>query len=820
MKDWAHTRSLWFFRKATYFNGKGCNFSSFGSNLVDARSIKTGFDLEISRYNFQLKHLVAQSKLSEASKLFDEMPRRNICSVNMMISCHVKSGNLAYAHQLFDGMGDRTAVSWTILMGGYARSNKPMGAFNLYAEMFRSGMKPDHVTVTTLLSSYDETVARNDVHQVHSHITKLGFGCDLGVCNSLIDAYCKSRNLSLAFQLFKEMVVGDIITYNTLITGYAKEGIREEAIKLFSEMQHFGFRPSDFTFAALLHACAGMDGAILGQQVHGLVIKTNFHWDVFVGNALLDFYSKQDCMEDVRKLFYEMMELDGVSYNIFITSYAWNGKIEEVFELFRELQLSKFSRRNFPFATLLSIAANTQDIEMGKQIHAQTLLTTADSENQVGNALVDMYAKCGRFDEADVIFKNLASKSSVSWTAMISAYIYLGLHDEALKLFNEMRGNDVRGDQATFASVLRAAANLALVSLGKQLHSCIIGAGFMSNVFCGSALLDMYAKCGSLKDAVVVFKDMPERNTISWNALISAYAQNGDGKATLRSFEEMIKSGLHPDPVSFLSVLTACSHSGHVDEALEHFNLMTQTYKVVPRKEHYASLVDALCRRGRFNEAEVFMAQMPFTPDEIIWSSILYSCRIHKNQELAKKAADELFKLDELRDAGAYVTMSNIYAEAGDWEHMAKVKKAMRDRGVRKVAAYSWVEIKQKVHAFTANDRTHPLSEEITRKIDILTEQMEREGYKPDVSCTLQNVSDKLKAESLKYHSERLAIAFALITTPEGSPILVMKNLRACVDCHAAIKVISRIVKREITVRDCNRFHHFKDGVCSCGDYW
>ncbi|KAH6804859.1 Pentatricopeptide repeat superfamily protein [Perilla frutescens var. frutescens] len=793
--------------------------SACGLNLVDARAIKTGFDLEISRYNFHLKNLVRRSQLSEARQLFDEMPRRNTCSVNMMISCYIKSGNLSYAQELFDGMSDRTAVSWTILIGGYAQSKRPMDAFNLYVEMFRTGVKPDHVTIATVLSSCDETMTRKDVHQVHSHITRLGFGSDLAVCNSLIDSYCKSRGLGLAFQLFKEMPTRDTVTFNTLITGYAKEGIREEAIKLFSEMQYCGFRPSDFTFASLLHACAGLDAANLGQQVHGLVIKTNFLWDVFVGNALLDFYSKHDRMEDVRKFFDEMLDLDGVSYNIVITSYAWNGQLEESFELFRELQLSKFSRRNFPFATLLSIAANMQDIEMGRQIHTQALLTTADTEIQVGNALVDMYAKCGSFDEAGVIFGNLGSKSSVSWTAMISAYVQLGLHDEALKLFNDMRRYNVCGDQATFASTLRAAANLALLSLGKQLHSCIISSGFISNVFCGSALLDVYAKCGSLNDAIAVFKDMPERNTISWNAMISAYAQNGDGKATLRSFEEMVESGLHPDPVSFLSVLTACSHSGRVDEALECFSFMTQTHKLVPRKEHYASLVDVLCRRGRFKEAETLMAQMPFKPDEIMLSSVLNSCRIHKNQEFAKKAADELFKLDTLRDAAAYVTMSNIYAEAGDWEHMAKVKKAMRERGVRKVAAYSWVEIKHKVHVFTANDRTHELNEEIRRKIDNLGEWMEEEGYKPDVSCALQNVNDELKAESLKYHSERLAIAFALISTPEGSPILVMKNLRACVDCHAAIKVISRIVKREITVRDRSRFHHFKDGACSCGDY-
>ncbi|KAI3470409.1 hypothetical protein Pfo_027072 [Paulownia fortunei] len=797
-----------------------CTHSKYGMNLVDARAIKTAFDLETSHYNFQLKNFLRRNQISEACQLFDQMPRKNTCSVNMIISCYLKSGNLSYARELFDNMGDRTAVSWTILIGGYAQNNQPMEAFSLYVEMFRTGMKPDHVTVATLLSGCDETITRKDVYQVHAHIARLGFDSDLAVCNSLVDSYCKSQSLDLAFQLFKDMITRDTITFNTMITGYSKEMMNERAIKLFSEMQHYGFRPSDFTFAALLRACVGLDGTTLGQQVHGLVIKANFVQDVFVGNALLDFYSKHDYMEDMRKFFDEMTELDGVSYNIIITSYAWNGQLEESLNLYKELQLSKFSRRNFPFATMLSMAANTQDIEMGRQIHAQAFVTTADLEIQVGNALVDMYAKCGRFDEANIIFENLAGKSSVPWTAMISAYVQQGLNDEALKLLNEMRRDNVCGDQATFASILRASANLALLSLGKQLHSCIISAGFMSNVFCGSALLDMYAKCGSLKDAVAIFKDMPERNTISWNAMISAYAQNGDGKATLRSFEEMVESGLHPDPVSFLGVLTACSHCGRVDEALQYFNSMSETYKLVPRKEHYASLVDVLCRRGRFKEAEALMAQMPVEPDEIMWSSILNSCRIHKNQEFAKKAARELFNLDVLRDAAAYVTMSNIYAEAGDWEHTAKVKKAMRERGVRKVPAYSWVEIERKVHIFTANDRTHPLNEEIRKKINNLETWMEEEGYKPDISCVLQNVNDGIKAESLKYHSERLAIAFALIRTPVGSPILVMKNLRACIDCHAAIKVISKIVQREITVRDSSRFHHFKDGACSCGDYW
>ncbi|KAL0452219.1 UNVERIFIED_CONTAM: putative pentatricopeptide repeat-containing protein [Sesamum latifolium] len=705
-----------------------CTNSKHGMNLVDARAIKTGFDLETSRYNFQLKNFLRRSQISGARQLFDQMPRKNTCSVNMMISCYLKSGDLSYARELFDKMGDRTAVSWTILIGGYAQNKQPMEAFNLYIDMLRTGLKPDHVTFATLLSGCDETITRKDVHQVHAQITRLGFDSDLAVCNSLVDSYCKSQSLDLAFQLFKGMITRDTITFNTMITGCSREGLNEQAVELFSEMQHYGFRPSDFTFAALLRACVGLVGTTVGQQVHALVIKANFVWDVFVGNALLDFYSKHDYMDNMRKFFDDMPELDGVSYNIIITSYVWNGQLEESLSLFRELRLSKFDRRNFPFATMLSIASNRQDLEMGRQIHMQAVMTTADLEIQVGNALVDMYAKCGRFDEANIIFENLADKSSVAWTAMISAYVQQGLNNEALKLFNEMRSNSVCGDQATFASTVRASANLALLSLGKQLHSCILRTGFMSNVFCGCSLLDMYAKCGSLKDSIVIFKDMPERNTISWNAMISAYAQNGDSKATLRSFDKMVESGVHPDHVSFLGVLTACSHSGRVDEAQQYFNIMTQTYKLTPKKEHYASLVDVLCRRGRFKEAEAWMAQMPVEPDEIMWSSILNSCRIHKNQEFAKRAADALFNLDMLRDGAAYVTMSNIYAEAGDWEHMAKVKKAMRERGVRKVPAYSWVEVGCEVHVFTANDRTHPLNEEIRKRLTLWGSELKRKA--------------------------------------------------------------------------------------------
>ncbi|KAA8530057.1 hypothetical protein F0562_004766 [Nyssa sinensis] len=739
------------------------------------------------------------------------------------IKTKVKLGNCQVVEAHGRGtvaMHSKEAVTWTILIGGYSQHNQPKEAFQLFAQMLRSGTAPDYVTFATLISGCDDSVTGKEVVQVHAHIIKLGYDSTLIVCNSLVDSYCKTHCLDLAFQLFNDIPTRDSVTFNAMITGYSKDGLNEEAIGLFVKMQNLGSKPTEFTFAAVLCAGVGLDDIAFGQQVHGFMIKTNFLWNVFVANALLDFYSKHDRIHDAEKLFDEMPELDAVSYNVIITGYAWNGQLQESLDLFRELQFTRYDRRQFPFATILSIAATTLNLKMGRQIHAQAIVTIPDSDILVENSLVDMYAKCGKFEEANMLFANLAYRSSVPWTAMISAYVQKGLHEEGLKLFDQMRKANVSADPATFASILRATANLASLSLGKQLHSFIIRLGYMSNVYSGSALLDMYAKCGSIKDAIQTFREMPDRNIVSWNAMISAYAQNGDGEATLKSFQEMVQSGLQPDSVSFLSVLSACSHCGLIEEGLWYFNSMTEIYKIVPKREHYTSMVDVLCRRGQFDEAEKFMAQMPFPPDEIMWSSLLNACRIHKNEELAKKAADELFKMDELRDAAPYVNMSNIYAAAGQWDSVGKVKKAMKDRGVKKVPAYSWVEIKQKIHIFTANDNTHAQMKDITRKIEMLTKRMEEEGYKPDTNCALHNFDEDSKIISLKYHSERLAIAFSLISTPEGSPILVMKNLRACVDCHAAIKVISKIVGREITVRDSSRFHHFKDGVCSCGDYW
>ncbi|ESQ46926.1 hypothetical protein EUTSA_v10027641mg [Eutrema salsugineum] len=795
----------------------------FFQTRVDARIIKTGFDTDTCRSNFIVEDFLRRGQVSAARKLYDEMPHKNVVSTNTMISGYVKSGDISSARELFDAMVEgRTVVTWTILMGWYAGNNRFDEAFKLFREMCRSYTLPDHVTFATLLPGCNDSVSENTVGQVHGFAVKLGFDRNpfLTVCNVLVKSYCEIGRRDLAFVVFEQILEKDSVTFNTLITGYEKDGLYIEATRLFLEMQRSGHKPSDFTFSGVLKAVVGLHDFSLGQQLHGSAITTGFSNDVAVGNQILDFYSKHDRVLETRNLFNEMPELDFVSYNVVISSYSQAEQYEESLELFREMQRMGFDRRNFPFATVLSIAANLSSLQMGRQIHCQAIVATADSIPHVGNSLVGMYAKCEMFEEAELIFESLSQQSTVSWTALISGYVQKGLHGAGLKLFTKMRGASLRADQSTFATVLRASASLASLSLGKQLHAFIIRSGNLENVFSGSGLVDMYAKCGSIKDAVQVFREMPDRNVVSWNALISAYADNGDGEAAIGAFTDMIHSGHQPDSVSVLGVLTACSHCGFVEQGTEYFQGMSRIYGITPGKKHYACMLDLLGRNGRFAEAEKLMREMPFEPDEIMWSSVLNACRIHKNQGLAERAAEKLFSMEKLRDAAAYVSMSNIYAASGEWESSSRVKKAMHERGIKKVTANSWVEVNHKIHVFSSNDQTHPRGDEIVRKINELTDEIERQGYKPDTSCVGQDTDEQTKIESLKLHSERLAVAFALISTPEGSPIVVMKNLRACRDCHAAIKLISKVVKREITVRDSSRFHHFRDGLCSCRDYW
>eukprot|EP01018_Ginkgo_biloba_P008628 Gb_28770 [translate_table: standard] len=646
---------------------------------------------------------------------------------------------------------------------------------------------------------------------VHAHMIETGFNPDSFLGTKLVVLYTKCGSLVDARRVLDDMPERNVVSWTAMIAAYARHGCDEEALTLFNHMQRTGIQPNQFTFSSVLPACAALAVLEHGKMVHEGIIRCGFQSNVFVASALVDTYVKCGSIKDARNVFDRMSERNVVSWTTMIAGYAQNGHVDEALELFQ----------NMPERNVVSWTAMIAGLARRGQVgEALKLFQKMPEPNVVTwTALITGYAQNGRVDEAVKLFQKIPEQNVVSWTAMISGYAQNGRFEEALKLFQQMQLTVVKPNLDTFASVLSACANLAALQEGKEVHENIIKSGFQADIFVENALVDMYAKCGSIEDAQKVFGKMTKRDVVSWTAMILGYAMHGCGKEALQLFEQMQLSTTKPDHITFIGILSACCHAGLVDDGRQNFVRMTCDYHITPTLEHYCCMVDLLGRAGHLDEAQDFINKMPITPDAAVWESLLGVCKIHTNVEIGERAAEHLFELDP-KNAAHYVLLSNIYAAAGRWDGVEKVRKLMKDRRVKKMPGCSWIEINNKVYAFLGGDRSHPQVEQIYAKLETLSGQMKDAGYVPNTTFVLHDVEEEQKEYVLCYHSEKLAIAFGIINTSPGVPIRIVKNLRVCGDCHIATKFISKIVAREIVVRDSNRFHHFRDGRCSCGDYW
>ncbi|KAJ6966062.1 pentatricopeptide repeat-containing protein [Populus alba x Populus x berolinensis] len=454
-----------------------------------------------------------------------------------------------------------------------------------------------------------------------------------------------------------------------------------------------------------------------------------------------------------------------------------------------------------------------------KQLHARLIKTNTPLSILPLTKVAFVCALSPSFSYAHQIFSHMPNKNVRSWTSMISGFVQCGKPKEAIDLFMKLEDEAVRPNEVTVVSVLAACADLGDLDLGRSVHEYSTKSGFERNVHVCNTLIDMYVKCGCLENARRVFYEMEERTVVSWSAMIAGLAMHGQAEEALCLFSEMIKLGVKPNGVTFIGLLHACSHMGLIDEGRRFFASMTADYGVIPQIEHYGCVVDLFSRAGLLEEAREFILSMPIKPNGVVWGALLGGCKVHKNIDLAEEAIKHLSELDPLND-GYYVVISNIYAEAERWEDAARVRKLMKDRGVKKTSGWSSITVNGVVHEFVAGDQTHPQAEDICKIWDKLLVKMKRRGYAPNTSVVLLDVEEKEKEKFLYRHSEKLAVVFGLMTTPEGTPIRIMKNLRVCEDCHAALKIISGMTSREIIVRDRNRFHCFRDGQCSCRDFW
>ncbi|KAL6647225.1 hypothetical protein ACP70R_014662 [Stipagrostis hirtigluma subsp. patula] len=436
-------------------------------------------------------------------------------------------------------------------------------------------------------------------------------------------------------------------------------------------------------------------------------------------------------------------------------------------------------------------------------------------------AMLTCYAKMGALDDARTLFDALPHKDFICWNAMIDGYTQHGRPNEALRLFRRMLRSGVEPDEVSVVLALSAVAQLGTTESGKWLHSYVKNSHRVRlNARVGTALIDMYYKCGSLEDAVLVFDGLTDRDIVVWNAMINGYAMHGHSRKALEMFAQLRAQGLWPTDITFIGLLNACSHSGLVDEGRRFFNSMEQEYGIEPKIEHYGCMVDLLGRAGLVEEAfDLVQSMKKIKPDTVMWLSLLAACRLHKNMVLGQQIADYLVAKG-LANSGMYILLSNIYAAVGNWQEVGRVRSMMKASGIQKEPGCSAIEIERKVFEFVAGDMSHPRTNEIYAKLEEMNGLVKEHGHVPQTELVLHDLDEATKEKALAVHSEKLAVAFGLISTPPGTTIKIVKNLRACSDCHAVLKLISKIAGRKIVFRDRNRFHHFVDGSCTCGDYW
>ncbi|KAA8537481.1 hypothetical protein F0562_027089 [Nyssa sinensis] len=700
-------------------------------------------------------------------------------------------------------------------------------------------------TILRCLNS--NTASLSQVRQAHAHILKTGLSNEIRFNSKLLSLYANHQCFADADLVLDSVPEPNVFSFSTLIYAYSKFSHLNHALRLFSRMLSHGIFPDSYVLPSAIKACAGPSAFRAGRQVHGIASVSGLASDSFVQSALVHMYIKCNHLTDAHKLLDTMPEPDVVSWSALVSGYArqgyvskakgafhemenlgiepnsvsWNGIIagfnqsgrySEAIMMFQEMHLLGFKPDGTSISSVLPAVGDLENFEMGIQIHGYVIKLGIGMDKCVISALIDMYGKCactselsqvfdemgyldlgacnalvaglsrnGLADEALMVFRQFKGQGMdlnvVSWTSMIACCSQNGKDMEALDLFREMQIAGVKPNSVTIPCLLPACGNIAALLHGKAAHGFSLRRGMSDDVYVGSALIDMYAKCGKIQGSRYCFDGMPNRNLVCWNAIMAGYAMHGKAKEATEIFDLMQSSGQKPDFISFTCLLSAFSQSGLTEEGRYYFNSMSREHGIEARVEHYACMVTLLGRAGKLDEAYSMIKKMPFMPDACIWGALLSSCRVYNNMSLGEVAAKKLFEL-EPRNPGNYILLSNIYASKGKWNEADKARDKMKKMGLRKNPGYSWIEVKNK------------------------------------------DVEEQEKEQILCGHSEKLAVAFGLLNTCPGTPLRVIKNLRICGDCHAVIKFISSFEGREIFVRDTNRFHHFKDGVCSCGDHW
>ncbi|KAK9747713.1 hypothetical protein RND81_02G010800 [Saponaria officinalis] len=739
--------------------------------------------------------------------------------VNALVSMYFKCEDINGARSLFDRIDDRDdIVLWNSIISAYAANGRTLEVVTLLREMQKIGVKMNSYTYVCTLQACEEPLRRLGM-ELHAAILKSNDIVHLYVANALLVMYARCGRMREAAQIFYNMMEKDNVSWNSMLSGYVQNGCYDEALRFFSEMVVGGFRADAVSLISIVGASGRLKNVLNGMEAHGFAIKHGFDTDIQVANSLIDMYAKCCQTSYMDRVFRNMLTKDVISWTTVIAGYAQNGWYENALDLFREVMSEGVEIDAMMIGSVLLACSSLKQIRHVKETHGY-MLRNGLSDLVLSNTLVDAYGECNDIEFASRTFKLIENKDVVSWTTMISVYVNSGVGDEALNIFRLMKQSGVEPDVVALMSVLSAVASLSALKKGKEVHGFLIKRGIPLEGPIASSLVDMYGRCGNPENSSKVFNLVENKDAVLWTCMIHSTGMHGRGQESIELFDKMERENIRPDHITFLALLYACSHSGMKDEGERYLELMKSKYDLDPWPEHYACVVDLLGRSNRLHEAFQFVNRMPIEPNAVVWCSLLGACHVHSEKNLGDIAAKKLLDL-EPENPGNYVLVSNAFAATGRWDDVELVREKMRKKGLKKNPACSWIEIRDKVHTFVARDKSHPEIEKIHKKLADVIETLKTEaGYIPQTKFVLHNVEEDEKVKMLYGHSERLAIAYALLESPKGTPIRVTKNLRVCGDCHNFIKLVSEFFDRDIIVRDASRFHHFCQGSCSCRDFW
>ncbi|CAN6453031.1 unnamed protein product [Victoria cruziana] len=650
---------------------------------IHAFVVRGGFSLDLAVCNSLISFYARCGRIEHAKLVFDNMPDKDVYTWTAMITGYAQNGRGGDAARLFDVMPQRNVVTWNAMICGYHEQGEDEMSMEMYVHMLRKGQLPNSSTLSVILKCCVCVLEFGKGMQVHDQAIKLGISSNVFVGSAIVDMYAKfgcmvesqkafdeileqnvvsysalasgyaeNGDILVAADLFNQMPEKNLVSWNFMIAGYVHNGLQAEALDLFSDMIRANVRPNQFTLSVLFSACASPRASREGRRMHGYAIKIGFHSHTSIGNSLITMYAEQEDIESASAVFKRMQRFDVISWTAMVSAYVTNNRIHE----------------------------------------------------------------------ARKVFDTMPEKNLISWNTMIGGYLQIrkssetdkerdlalrGSPEDALELFHRMDEFEIKPDHFTYNCVLVACASIGAMQQTRSIHAAAIARGIDKDIGVINALINAYGKCGNLSDAEHVFNSFVRPDTVMWNTMITGYSQNGEAHEALLMFQKMCEFGVQPNHVTFVSILSACSHTGEIEKGRELFESMSRDHGIEPSQDHYACMVDLLGRAGQLCEAERLISDMPIKPDAVVWGALLGACKTYGDVDIAKRAANNIL-IDKSVSASLYVTMASIFAEAGFWDDVAEVRVQMRDKQLPRSPGCSWIEIHNRKHSFLAGDKSHP----------------------------------------------------------------------------------------------------------------